>query len=80
MDNNCFGCDYKDELINLNIIALVDEQLELEIDKVNAEEWEKRQRICRECPFRLNETCSKCGCFYRFRTALKNKQCPINNW
>ncbi|WP_446449503.1 DUF6171 family protein [Tuanshanicoccus lijuaniae] len=52
----------------------------MEINLVDDKEWKRRQRICKHCPFRQEHTCTVCGCFYRFRTALSTKHCPKNYW
>lgn len=81
MENRpCFGCDTKEQLLNMDVKQLIEDQLALEIDKVSDEVWQHRQSICQRCPLRNQETCSKCGCFYRFRTALNHKKCPVGRW
>lgn len=80
MNRDCFGCDAKEEVKKIDIEQLIEEQLSLEIDLVSEEEWVKRQGVCLKCPFRIEETCQKCGCFYRFRTALSMKNCPEDKW
>lgn len=76
----CVGCEIKEEAQNMDIQALIDEQLALE--QHLAPEWlvRKRMQTCVKCPFRSLHTCTKCGCFYEFRAHLANKQCPAARW
>ncbi|WP_312499814.1 DUF6171 family protein [Enterococcus sp.] len=78
----CKGCDIKDTAAaaSENIDALIAEQLELEIDLALPEVAARRVAICEGCPLRINHTCSKCGCFYKFRANLAHKDCPVGNW
>ena len=76
----CFGCETKEELMKIDVSQLIEDQLALELDRVSDEVWLQRQQICLNCPFRNQETCSKCGCFYQFRTALNHKRCPVGKW
>lgn len=77
---SCKGCERKWNILSIDIDNLINQQLSLEINLVKEEEWRKRQLICESCPYRHGHTCSKCGCFYKFRTALSIKQCPMNYW
>lgn len=78
----CKGCDIKDEAaaVSGTIDLLIAEQLEVEIDLAAPEVAASRIAICETCPFRINHTCSKCGCFYKFRANLAHKTCPVGNW
>lgn len=76
----CIGCEIKEEAANVDVKQLIEEQLALEIHRVDAPLLEKRLSICRSCPFRVNHTCSKCGCFYEFRANLSMKHCPERYW
>ena len=41
----------------------------------------KRLNICNDCPFKKNNTCSKCGCSINMMTrALTKKECPCGKW
>lgn len=60
--------------------SLIDEQLSLEKDIASKKIIKKRLEICDKCPFLEKHTCSKCGCFSRFRASLIKKECPINYW
>ena len=66
----CIGCEIKEEAQNMDIQALIEEQLALE----------QRIQTCEQCPFRSLHTCTKCGCFYEFRAHLANKKCPAARW
>jgi uncharacterized paraquat-inducible protein A len=48
----------------------------------NIEEIERRMSICQECEFFLpkQKRCMKCGCFLRWKTALRSQKCPIEKW
>lgn len=43
---------------------------------------ESRLKICNECPaFRKNlMKCTKCGCFMKLKSTLKQAECPIGKW
>lgn len=43
---------------------------------------ESRLAICNTCPA-FNKRwakCTKCGCFMKLKTTLKEAKCPIGNW
>jgi len=43
---------------------------------------EYRLAICNTCPA-FNKRwakCTKCGCFMKLKTTLKEAKCPIGNW
>lgn len=76
----CVECERIEAVQHLDVAALIAEQLSLEPKIVPAEIQEKRQEICKTCPFVANHTCTKCGCFYQFRSALPQKACPAGFW
>ena len=42
---------------------------------------ESRYSICKDCPFLLPTTqCSKCLCFMKAKTKLKDAECPEHKW
>ena len=43
---------------------------------------ESRLKICNKCPaFRKNlMKCTKCGCFMKLKSTLKQAECPIGKW
>jgi len=43
---------------------------------------ESRLKICNECPaFRKTlMKCTKCGCFMKLKSTLKQAECPIGKW
>jgi hypothetical protein len=43
---------------------------------------EARLDICKTCPFlsRNMTRCTKCGCFMKLKTTLKDATCPIGKW
>lgn len=77
---SCFGCEKKEQLTNLAVDVLVEEQLAVEINRASLLVQSNRTKICDRCPFRQEHTCSKCGCFYKFRAGLSNKDCPVGKW
>lgn len=77
---SCKGCERTTALAQLDVEELVREQLTLERDLVAEAEWQQRIQQCESCPFRAEHTCQKCGCFYKFRTALATKSCPVGRW
>lgn len=47
----------------------------------NAQEAERRMRICRECPELLKlDRCKRCGCFMRIKTQIPAARCPLLKW
>jgi len=77
---HCKSCERLKNLASLNEIELIEEQLSLEIDLTSEKIKEERLRICLDCPFLKNQTCTKCGCYALFRASLKEKHCPISKW
>lgn len=49
---------------------------------VSAEEKQRRQDICKSCSFfnSAKNTCRKCGCKTRYKTALTTEHCPVGKW
>lgn len=80
MVKKCFGCAAKVTLSDQEIEESIVEQLALEFNLVADDEWYRRQVICETCPQRVGPTCGKCGCYYKFRTALAIKTCPEEKW
>lgn len=76
----CPGCSVKEVMSEDEIELLIQEQLALEFNLVSDAEWKKRQEVCRQCPFKVGATCGKCGCYYKFRSALLIKSCPVGKW
>lgn len=76
----CKGCEIKEEAANVDVDVLIEEQLRMEIDLASQQIAKKRTEICETCPFRVGDTCGKCGCYYKFRANLSNKTCPSGYW
>ncbi len=76
----CKTCDRMEELAQTSIEELIDEQLSFESKLADKEVIETRLAKCQVCPFLQEATCSKCGCFARFRASLPMKKCPIGYW
>ncbi|HWJ76681.1 MAG TPA: DUF6171 family protein [Niallia sp.] len=76
----CLGCEIKEQVSQLDIDALVKEQLSLETNIADDSIRDSRLTICRECQHLNQHTCSKCGCFVLFRASLTNKSCPSGKW
>lgn len=70
----------KEAAIGVNVQVLIAEQLSLELNIAEPEEVERRIKVCMNCPFRSQHTCTKCGCYYEFRAHLATKQCPVGMW
>ncbi|MFC4698330.1 DUF6171 family protein [Enterococcus aquimarinus] len=77
---SCKGCDIKEEAASFDVEALIAEQLSVEVDLVSEEILVQRLQKCEQCPFKSNHTCTKCGCFYKFRANLAIKNCPNGQW
>lgn len=41
-----------------------------------------RYDICVKCPLFISSTgqCSRCGCFMKIKTKIKNAECPEHKW
>lgn len=54
----------------------------ISIFRADAEVRENRYNICNGCEhfISLTTTCSKCGCFMKMKTWLKDVKCPIGKW
>ncbi|AIM25479.1 DUF6171 family protein [Melissococcus plutonius] len=76
----CKNCDRLQSFDQKVVDALIDEQLSLEIDLANQEIVKQRLTICNQCSFKVENTCTKCGCYCRFRASLKHKKCPMDYW
>lgn len=76
----CVGCEIKEDAASFDVEQLIQDQLELEIDLVASDLLSTRLKQCEDCPFRSNHTCTKCGCFYKFRANLQHKSCPDGRW
>lgn len=40
----------------------------------------KRLEVCAKCDKFSGTTCSVCGCFMQFKTALITAKCPLKKW
>ena len=57
---------------------------------VSREEYQKRLKLCNDCPERLKESdgkpltkfsrCPECGCFLRLKARLETEECPLGDW
>ncbi len=45
--------------------------------RVSKAVYEKRLLACAECRYRLEATCTLCGCYCQARAAKKGLRCPI---
>jgi hypothetical protein len=43
---------------------------------------ESRLAICNECPFFKKNIakCTKCGCYMKLKSTLRQAKCPIDKW
>lgn len=81
MAKNCERCEELTALDRLDVDASIDFQLSMEVGNLVPDQVrDERLKICSSCPFFLNGTCQKCGCYTRFRASLQNKACPIDRW
>ncbi|AYV69473.1 MULTISPECIES: DUF6171 family protein [Niallia] len=76
----CVGCELKEQVSQLDVDALVQEQLSFEVDLAREEIRDLRLSICVQCEHLNQHTCGKCGCFVRFRASLDKKSCPDKKW
>ncbi|MFQ9934617.1 MAG: DUF6171 family protein [Lachnospiraceae bacterium] len=61
-----------DYFVNLrDYIDAVDREL-----KTEADEYERRLGICRECDSLISGMCIKCGCYVELRAVMKKGYCP----
>ncbi|MCO7124708.1 DUF6171 family protein [Sporolactobacillus shoreicorticis] len=76
----CANCTLKQQVQDLDVNRLVAEQLSVEFDLVDEQTKAERMAICKNCPHLNLHTCALCGCFVKFRTNLKAKECPDHRW
>ena len=76
----CRGCEIKEDAAAVDVGILIEEQLSLESDLASQQTVNKRTEVCESCPFRVGDTCGKCGCYYKFRANLSTKRCPAGYW
>lgn len=50
------------------------------MENLNKEDYQVRLKICQDCPFRKDSTCTKCGCFINVKAQWKSADCPDNRW
>lgn len=48
--------------------------------KTDAELYEDRLGICKECDMLLAGMCRRCGCYVEMRAAVKKNACPGKKW
>lgn len=77
---SCKTCDNQHGASLLDVDQLVAEQLAVESDLATEKQCQERLQICFDCPFLAQHTCTKCGCFVKFRAALRLKGCPVKKW
>jgi hypothetical protein len=49
-------------------------------NKVSLEIYESRLAKCDECPSRLNDRCTECGCFLEEKASWETSECPLEHW
>ncbi|WP_086350687.1 DUF6171 family protein [Candidatus Enterococcus clewellii] len=76
----CVRCEQQQAAQAVDVEQLIMEQLALEPMIVSAEIRQQRMNCCESCSMRVNDTCTGCGCYYKFRASLPSKRCPIGNW
>jgi len=49
---------------------------------ISDEQAASRKAICNDCSFfnKMQERCSKCGCYMKVKTYLKAAVCPVGKW
>lgn len=57
----CVGCELKEQVSQLDVDALVQEQLSFEVDLAREEIRDLRLSICVQCEHLNQHTCGKCG-------------------
>ena len=48
--------------------------------KAEKEVIAKRQSICGDCPHKVDNRCSACGCFLTLKTGIQSESCPLKKW
>ena len=48
--------------------------------KADADTIRKRKAICNDCSYFVNERCSQCGCYLRYKAFLEKEKCPAGKW
>lgn len=50
-------------------------------DYCGKDEYERRLKLCAECPKLISEmTCALCGCFVQFRARHSTAHCILEKW
>jgi len=57
---------------------------------VSKEEYQRRLKLCNDCPERLKESkghqltkfsrCPECGCIISLKAKLSTEECPLGDW
>lgn len=63
-----------------NLLSSVKDFISDGFTLVSKEDYETRLNICNECQFRVNNTCSKCGCNLSLKATGRAFQCPEHKW
>lgn len=50
------------------------------MENVTGDVYNTRLKICNDCPFRKDSTCTKCGCFIEVKAKWKVSECPEKRW
>lgn len=74
----CVKCLLRDLPDEKELHRVILERLEQMIAEEKADDavYEKRLKICGECPFLNRGTCVKCGCYAELRCAKRRLSCP----
>lgn len=80
MTKGCISCDIKEKAREMDVAALIAEQLSMETNLVDESTYVQRVAKCENCVARSLHTCTKCGCFYAFRARISIKSCPVGHW
>lgn len=73
----CRKCLMRDMAENDYFVNLRDyiDAVDMEL-KTEADEYERRLGICRECDSLISGMCIKCGCYVELRAVMKKGYCP----
>jgi ribosomal protein L37E len=82
IDESCFPPP-----VNLasNLLSAVGSEIKARINGTSAlgsKEVARRYAICEGCEYfhAKSKRCTQCGCFLKWKTALRSQHCPIGKW
>lgn len=81
-DESCFP---PPETLASNFLSAVGSEIKARINgtaSLEKEEVARRLAICEGCEYfhAKSKRCTQCGCFLKWKTAMRSQHCPIDKW